>query len=132
GVLENYLQRAGRKLKAYFNFNTKAGEVILVKVGLSAVGIDGALKNLESEVPGWDFDGVRRAAEAAWDRELRRVQLRGDRKQRQTFYTALYHTMLAPVTYMDVDGRYRGADHAIHTAAGFTDYHIFSFWHHCR
>jgi predicted alpha-1,2-mannosidase len=127
-LLENYPQASGRKLKAYFDFQTKEGEAILVKVGISAVGVDGALKNLEKEVPGWDFDGVRRAAKDAWTRQLGRVDVDGDAKQKRMFYTALYHAMLAPVTYMDVDRRYRGADHAIHVADGFANYHIFSLW----
>ncbi len=127
-LLENYPEAAGRKLKAYFNFKTRAGEVILAKVALSSVGIDGALKNLRAEVPGWDFDGVRHAAKEAWSRELGKIVVEGDRPQRRIFYTALYHTMLAPVTYMDVDGRYRGVDQAIHVAEGFTNYHIFSLW----
>jgi predicted alpha-1,2-mannosidase len=127
-VLENYPEAAGKKLKAYFNFSTRAGEVIQVKVALSAVGIDGALANLRAEAPGWDFDGVRRAAREAWTRELSRVSIDADPKERRIFYTALYHSMLAPVTYMDVDHRYRGLDQANHVARGFTNYHVFSLW----
>ncbi len=126
--LENYPEIAGRKLKASFNFKTGAGEVILAKVAISAVGIDGALQNLRAEVPDWDFEGVRRRAREAWNRELGRIDVEGDRKQKQLFYTSLYHAMLAPVTYMDVDRRYRGADQAIHVADGFTNHHIFSLW----
>jgi predicted alpha-1,2-mannosidase len=127
-LLENYPEVSGRKLKAYFNFKTKAGEVIQVKVGISSVGIDGALANLRAEAPGWDFDGARKAARDAWAAAINRVTAEGDRKDRRIFYGALYHSMLAPVTYMDVDGRYRGADGAIHTAKGYTNYHIFSLW----
>jgi predicted alpha-1,2-mannosidase len=126
--LPGYPEIAGRKLKASFNFKTRAGEVILAKVAISAVGIDGARANLRAEVPGWDFEGVRRRAREAWNRELGRITVEGDRKQKQMFYTSLYHTMLAPVTYMDVDHRYRGADGAVHTASGFTNHHIFSLW----
>jgi predicted alpha-1,2-mannosidase len=127
-VVENYPEASGRKLKAYFNFRTRAHEVIQVKVALSSVGIDGALANLAAEAPGWDFDGARRAAREAWTRELGRVTVEGDPKERRIFYSALYHSMLAPVTYMDVDGRYRGLDQAIHTAKGWTNYHVFSLW----
>jgi predicted alpha-1,2-mannosidase len=127
-LLENYPEANGRKLKAYFNFKTRAGETIGVKVALSPVGIDGALANLHGEAPGWDFEGARRAAREAWSRELGRVIVEGDPKERRIFYTALYHTMLAPVTYMDVDGRYRGVDKAIHQARGYTNYHVFSLW----
>jgi predicted alpha-1,2-mannosidase len=127
-LLENYPDVGGRKLKAYFNFKTNAGEVIYVKVAISSVGIDGALKNLEAEVPGWDFDGVREAAKRAWSQELGKITVEGSRKEKENFYTAAYHTMLAPVTYMDVDGHYRGLDQNIHLARGFTNYHIFSLW----
>jgi predicted alpha-1,2-mannosidase len=127
-ALLDYPEMSGRKLKAYFNFKTTAGEAIAVKVGLSAVGIDGARKNLDAELPGWDFEAVRAAASAAWNRELAKIAIVGDVKQKRMFYTALYHSMLAPVTYMDVDHRYRGLDQSIHTADGFTNYHVFSLW----
>jgi predicted alpha-1,2-mannosidase len=126
--LENYPEMAGRKLKAYFNFKTRAGEAILVKVGISSVGIDGASANLQAEVPAWDFDGVRAAAKEAWTRELSKATVEAPLKVKRIFYASLYHSMLAPVTYMDVDGRYRGLDNAIHVAKGFTNYHIFSLW----
>lgn len=127
-LLENYPDVAGRKLKAYFNFKTSANEVIYVKVAISSVGIDGALKNLQAEVPGWDFEGVRAMAKRAWETELNKIIVEGSRKDKENFYTAAYHTMLAPVTYMDVDGHYRGLDQNIHVARGFTNYHIFSLW----
>jgi predicted alpha-1,2-mannosidase len=127
-LLENYPDVSGRKLKAFFDFKTTEGEVLLVKVALSSVGIDGALKNLETEVPGWDFDRVRRDAKTAWEQELSKIVVDGSPREREIFYTALYHTMLAPVTYMDVDGRYRGLDENIHVAEGYTNYHIFSLW----
>jgi predicted alpha-1,2-mannosidase len=127
-VLESYPEAFGRKLKAYFNFETKAGEVLEAKVALSSVGIDGALKNLEAEAPDWDFERIRGAAKEAWSRELGKISVEGDEKTKRIFYTALYHSMLAPVTYMDVDKRYRGADLAIHSAEGFTNYHVFSLW----
>lgn len=125
---ENYREAFGRELRAHFDFATEEGEELLVKVSISSVGIDGARKNLEAEMPGWDFDRVRRAARQAWEEELARVEIDADPPTRRIFYTALYHSMLAPVTYMDVDGRYRGVDGAIHTAKDFTNYHIFSLW----
>lgn len=127
-LLENYPDVGGRKLKAYFDFKTSASEVIFVKVAISSVGIDGAVRNLQTEVPGWDFEGVRAAAKRAWTKELDKIVVEGSRKDKENFYTAAYHTMLAPVTYMDVDGRYRGLDQNIHMARGFTNYHIFSLW----
>ena len=127
-ILENYPEIFGRKLKGYFNFTTKAGEAIEVKVAISSVGIDGARKNLEAEAPGWEFDAVRAAARAAWSDELEKITVTSEPKPKEMFYTSLYHAMLAPVTYMDVDRRYRGIDQSIHVADGFTNYHIFSLW----
>lgn len=127
-LLSNYPEILGRKLKAHFDFATKSGEAIEVKVAISSVGIDGARKNLAAEIPGWDFDAVRAAAKNAWSAELAKVDVDGDEKQKRTFYTALYHSMLAPVTYEDEDGRYRGLDDGIHAAEGFTNYHVFSLW----
>jgi predicted alpha-1,2-mannosidase len=114
--------------KRAFSFGT-AGGPLLAKVAISAVSIDGARRNLEAEIPGWDFDAVRAAADAAWERELSKILIQGGtRDQRVVFYTALYHTMLAPNVYMDVDGQYRGRDFEIHKAEGFTYYSVFSLW----
>lgn len=119
-------QSAGRKRALSFG---SGGGALLVKVGISAVSVEGARKNLDTELPGWDFDAVRKAADAAWERELSKLRVEGGtRDQRVTFYTALYHAMLAPNVYMDVDGRYRGRDLQIHTADGFTYYSVFSLW----
>ncbi len=125
---EDYPDVGGRKLKAYFDFAPPPGGTIEVKVAISSVGIDGALKNLRAEAPGWDFDAVRAAARRAWAEALSTIVVDGTRKEKRNFYTAAYHTMLAPVTYMDVDGRYRGLDGDVHHADGFTNYHIFSLW----
>lgn len=124
------LQEAfGRDVRCFARFATKADEAILVKVGISAVDIDGARKNLDAELPRWDFDAVRRAAEASWNGELGKIRVRGGtRDERIAFYTALYHAMLAPNLFMDVDGRYRGRDLAIHEAKDFTNYTVFSLW----
>jgi len=122
-------QGSGRNVKAYVNYSTGKDEQILIKVGISAVSIDGALKNLDHEVPHWDFGTVKREAESKWTKELGRIDaefINDDTKT--TFYTALYRTMLAPVYYSDVDGSYRGSDFLIHQANGFQNYHIFSLW----
>src|SRR5690606_39077091 len=112
--------------KAAFSFGSAGGE-LLVKVAISAVSIDGARRNMDAELPGWDFDGVRRAADAAWETELSKIRVSGGTQdQLVTFYTAMYHAMLAPNVYMDVDGRYRGRDFQVHTADGFTYYTVFS------
>ena len=83
--------------------------MILVKVGLSGVSAEGALKNLDSEIQAWDFDGVRKAAHDLWQKELAKLTVEGGSETQKTiFYTAIYHTMLAPTLYDDVDGQYRG------------------------
>ena len=115
-------------MKALFDCGDSGG-VLLVKVGISAVSIEGARRNLNAELPGWDFDAVRRSASDAWERELARIRVEGGtRDQRTVFYTALYHSMLAPNVYMDVDGQYRGRDFGVHRAQGFTYYSVFSLW----
>ena len=116
-------------IKASFRFNARDGKSILVKVALSAVSIEGARRNLAAELPGWNFERVRDDANRAWNVELNKIQAAGGtRDQLQTFYTALYHTMIAPNLFMDVDGQYRGRDLQPHSADGFTNYTVFSLW----
>jgi predicted alpha-1,2-mannosidase len=118
-----------KNIKAIFHFNTSSGEKIYVKVGISAVNEDGARLNLETEIPGWDFAQVRGNAKASWNKELSKIQVEGGTDQQKTvFYTALYHTMVNPNTYMDVDGSYRGRDLKIHKDNTFTNYTVFSLW----
>lgn len=106
-----------------------SGAPLLVKVAISAVSVEGARRNMDAELPGWEFDAVRREADAAWERELSKIRVEGgSRDQRVVFYTALYHSMLAPNVYMDVDGQYRGRDQKIHRADGFTYHSVFSLW----
>ena len=91
--------------------HAQQGEQILVKVALSPVSIEGARKNLAAELPGWDFDKVRADAKAAWNKELIKIEVSGGTDaQTTTFYTALYHTMIQPNIFKDVDGSYRGHD----------------------
>ncbi len=118
-----------KNIKAIFHFNTTEGEKIYVKVGISAVSEDGARLNLETEIPGWDFDKVHRNAKESWSRELSKIEVEGGTDTQKTiFYTALYHTMVNPNTYMDVDGSYRGRDLKVHKDASFTNYTVFSLW----
>jgi predicted alpha-1,2-mannosidase len=119
----------GKEVKAFVGFETSGGEEIIVKVGLSAVDTEGARKNLEAEAPGWDFDAVQSSAWDAWNESLGKIEVGGGTvEQRSVFYTALYHAMLAPNLYMDVDGRYRGMDLEIHEADGYEHYTVFSLW----
>jgi predicted alpha-1,2-mannosidase len=122
-------QARGKHLKAWVDYRTAGGEVILVKVALSPTSVEGALRNLEAEVPGWDFDRVRVRAARAWRQALSAIQVEGgSMAQRRTFYTALYHAFLAPTLFDDVDGSYRGLDGAVHAADGFHYHSTFSLW----
>lgn len=121
-------QIEGRQIVAAFDFDQAAGRQLLVKVAISPVSEDNAIANLDAEVPGWDFDGVRAAAKRQWGEALGVVDAQGDEEQLKSFYTALYHTMLGPTLFMDSDGRYRGPDNAVHQAKGWTNHSTFSLW----
>jgi putative alpha-1,2-mannosidase len=145
----------GKNVKMYVQFDNP-GEVV-TKVGISSVSAEGALKNLDAEIPDFDFKKVQRQAKAVWNKELNKIDVEGGgppisqqsygnygygnmpqrklppatdySKVKQTiFYTALYHAMLAPNIYNDIDGQYRGLDGKAHTAQGFNYYTVFSLW----
>lgn len=119
----------GRDVKAFFRFDATSAAPVLVKVGISATSVEGALKNLAAEIKDWDFEGVRQSASQAWEAELRKIEVSGGTDaQLRNFYTALYHTMTAPNLFMDVDGQYRGRDSKVHQASGFENYTVFSLW----
>ena len=124
----NFPEMAGRKLVAWFRFDTGANPELTVKVGISATGTTGALKNLEAEAAGKSFAQLRDEAVSAWEAELGCIEVEGSEAEKTMFYTSLYHTMINPSVYMDVDGLYRGLDHELHTADGFTNYTVFSLW----
>lgn len=126
---EGFPEMAGRELRAWFDFDVKAGEQLQVKVALSSVSTAGAVKNMAAELPHWDFDRVVRETQDAWRAELARIRIESKRPEVLTnFYTAMYHACLSPTVYQDVDGRYRGLDQNIHTAEGFTNHTTFSLW----
>lgn len=118
-----------KDLKFHYKFKESA-EPLLVKVALSPVDTEGAEKNMEAELPGWDFDKVRQESADCWNLALNKIRIQtNDPVIRKNFYTALYHTQIAPFAYQDVDGRYLGMDKKIHTAPhGFTNYTAFSLW----
>jgi predicted alpha-1,2-mannosidase len=122
------LQKSG--LKAALLFPTGAGEVIQVKTGLSGVSIEGARKNLEREIPHWNFDETRKAAQMLWQRELGKIQIETpDLTKKKIFYTSLYHAYSAPTLFDDVDGSYRGMDGKVHSLPpGSHNYSTFSLW----
>ena len=114
---------------ARVEFETAENEQILVKVAISPVSIEGAKANLAAELSGWDFDGVAAAAEDKWEHELGKVRIETkDETAKRIFYTALYHTMVAPSLFCDVDGTYRGADGEVHPAPAHKIYTTFSLW----
>ncbi|HTB84174.1 MAG TPA: GH92 family glycosyl hydrolase [Candidatus Sulfotelmatobacter sp.] len=122
-------QTTGKETKGHFDFKTKAGEQILVRVGLSTVSIEGARNNLHTEIPGWNFDAVAQAAGQQWDKALSVFTVTTpDNNLKQTFYTALYHTMVAPTMLSDVDGQFRGPDGNVHQAKGYDYYTEISIW----
>ncbi|GAB1419489.1 GH92 family glycosyl hydrolase [Bacteroidales bacterium] len=128
-LTEGIKNGSGTRVKAFVGFTTAQNEAIEVKVGLSAVDSEGALRNLETEMPDWGFDKVKKDAEDQWNKELSVITIEGGSNEQKTiFYTALYHTMIQPNVFMDVDRRFRGMDRNIHTAENFTNYTVFSLW----
>lgn len=125
---DNFPEMAGKDLTAFFDFDTNDSEPVKVKFALSAVSTQGALKNLQAEVPHFDFDKVKNETKNRWQNELAKIKIKAPEDKKVTFYTSLYHTFINPVEYMDVDGKYRGLDHSIHQANGFTNYTVFSLW----
>ena len=120
----------GNSLKCLVHFQTTDGETILVKTGISGVSVEGAQKNLDAEMPDWDFDKVKSAAHAAWSKNLSRIRITtSDARHKRIFYTALYHMMLAPTLFDDVDGQYPGMDGKAHPLpSGVHNYSTFSLW----
>jgi predicted alpha-1,2-mannosidase len=120
----------GKSLKCVIHCPTASEEIILVKTGISGVSEEGALRNLDTEIPGWDFEKVRSQASEMWRKELSRVKVEGGtQREKEIFYTALYHAFVAPVLFEDADGSYRGMDGQNHKlSAGANNYSTFSLW----
>jgi predicted alpha-1,2-mannosidase len=115
----------GKEIQAAFEF--ASGE-LEVKMGLSAVDLSGAWKNLQEETEGRSFDAIRMDTERAWAEQLGRIQAEASQEVLTNFYTALYHLSIVPNVFSDVDGRFRGLDQEIHQATGHTQYTVFSLW----
>ncbi|MBK7666532.1 MAG: GH92 family glycosyl hydrolase [Sphingobacteriaceae bacterium] len=114
---------------AYFEFDIRDGKPLMVKVALSGVDTDGALLNMNTEAPHWEFEKYKKDAEQSWNKELSKIEVQSNDKDKLAiFYTALYHCMTHPSTFMDIDNRYRGRDNRIHDAKDFTYYTVFSLW----
>lgn len=128
GKQENNLF-TGTRLALAFSADVKKGEKINIKVSVSPTGYEGAEKNMLAEAKSNDFDTVKKQAEADWDRELSKIEVKSDdRNKLSVFYTALYHVFTQPNINMDADGRYRGRDNKLYTANGFDYYTVFSLW----
>lgn len=111
------------------NFKTRANEQILVKVALSPTSTDGALRNMQAELLGWDFEQTVKQAKAKWQEELQKITIKtDDTARKRTFYTAMFHLMVAPSEFCDVNGDYYGADHRNHASKGHTTYTTYSLW----
>ena len=123
-------QASGPHVGAYVSFDTTQNPVVQVKVAVSYVSVAGAEANLAAEQPGWDFDGTHAAAVAAWNQQLSKIQVGGGTPdQLTTFYTALYHTMLDPDVFSDVNGQYIGYDNKVHQVPpGHAQYANYSGW----
>lgn len=118
----------GKEVKAAFSFPPSA-RPLLVKVGLSSVSEEGAMENLKAESPGWDFDAIHLKAREAWNEELRRIEVKTNKEElKKVFYTAAYHSYIAPTTFSDIDGRYPGFLGKPMKAEGFTKYSTLSLW----
>lgn len=129
GSSASFPSHRGKYIKSVFKFSVEKDEQVLLKVGISPVSIEGARKNLEAEIPDWNFEKVRADAKAKWNKELSQIEVSGGTEdQMKIFYTALYHTKLQPNIFQDVDGKYLGLDKKIHDAPKDTNYTIFSLW----
>lgn len=120
--------KGGKKING---FKIELGDKpeILIKVAISAVSIENAWKNMETDLPHWAFSVVKEQAQKAWEKALSKIEVEGGTEDQKTiFYTALYHTMIAPNLYMDYNGQYRGMDLEVHKANDFTNYTVFSLW----
>ena len=118
------------RCKVLLHFATQSNEPVYVKVGISAVDMEGAKKNLEAEIPDWDFDKVRRNARQAWNEYLSKIDITTNNATDKTiFYTSMYHTAISPNLFIDVDGRYWGMDRTIHQGdVNKPIYTTFSLW----
>jgi predicted alpha-1,2-mannosidase len=125
---KNFPEIAGKKVRLFFDFNTEEDEKIKIKFALSPVSQENALQNMRAEVTGWDFEKVKAQAQAAWNKELNKIEIDASNDDKVNFYTAMYHAFINPTVYTDVNKQYKGLDQGIHAADGFTNYTTFSLW----
>jgi predicted alpha-1,2-mannosidase len=134
GIVENGLpetiqQKEGKNLQAFLSYPERNFDQLILKVGISAVSVDGAKKNLAEEIKGWDFDDIRRQARESWNTELGRIKVNSrEENDKVKFYTALYHAFVCPNLFSDSDGSYWGHDRKIHNDTEHEMYTVFSLW----
>jgi len=129
GVTGNKKELSGKVTKLLVQFSTSDQEVVRVKVGLSTASEKGAINNLDAEIPGWNFDKIRKQTQAAWNSYLKRIDVEAmNEGQRISFYTSLYHALLMPNLVTDVDGSYSGWDFQVHKSTTGNMYTNFSLW----
>jgi predicted alpha-1,2-mannosidase len=122
-------QAKGNYMKGFLEFETTENEVIYVKMGVSPVSSENALANIEAEIPHWNFDKIVKDADDKWNNELSKITIETtDLSKKRIFYTAMYHTMIAPNLFNDANGQYRGTDKKVYENQGFTNYTLFSLW----
>jgi len=128
-TIDDSLTSDSEDLKAVFSFPESSSSPLMIKIGISAVDIEGARRNLKEENPDWDFNQIQNTARETWNKQLGKISVEGGGTDKKSiFYTALYHCFLAPNIFMDVDGRFRGTDLKIHKENDFTNYTVFSLW----
>lgn len=118
----------GKELKTVIDLASPMQNVLRVKVALSPVSIDNAILNLKTELPGWDFSATVKQADTKWEKQLQKVKIEANTATKRVFYTALYHTMVAPSLFNDVNKDYLGTDKKVYKNANFNNLTTFSLW----
>jgi len=128
-IHKNVNEYKGEHIGFFTNFKTTENEEVLLKSGISFVSTKGAKKNLENDIPHWDFDKVVQANKNLWEKALQSIKVEGATdRDKEIFYTAMYHTMIDPRAFSDSDGNYIGADKKIYKTSNFTYRTVFSGW----
>ncbi|MCU4158088.1 GH92 family glycosyl hydrolase [Carboxylicivirga sp. A043] len=129
GELTSADELQGSDVRAILSFDKAGEEALQLKVGLSSASIDGARLSIEKEMPDWNFASNRKKASESWESELKKIKVQTPEEDVKTiFYTALYHSMVAPYVHSDYNGEYKGLDGKINKAEGFERYTVFSLW----
>lgn len=128
-IHENVNEFQGKHIGFFTNFSTDKNEEVKLKSGISFVSVEGAKKNLENDIPHWDFNQVVKANKNLWEEALKSISVEGaTERDKEIFYTSMYHTMIDPRAFSDIDGNYVGADKQIYKTDNFTYRTIFSGW----